>query len=127
MLPGLPKGVRVNSTLTPFGTNLSTGHLYSFKYSKISQKSVTDLGADLMCLRLPIQRSFSGAWDLRLPFKDTQTSLPHVLNCCFLLLDMCQSVIFGSFTLILSGKINFEKIESTLSCSNFSRQLKIRN
>ena len=72
-----------NATLTPFGTNLSTGHLYSFKYSKISQKSVTDLGADLMCLRLPIQRSLSGAWGLRLPFKDTQTSLPHVLLSAF--------------------------------------------
>ena len=45
--------------------------------------------------------------------------------------SMCQSVIFGSLTLrntkyvILGGNLIFQKFESSLSCSTFSRELKI--
>ena len=44
---------------------------------------------------------------------------------------MCQSVIFGSLTLrntnyvILGGNLIFQKFELSLSCSTFSRKLKI--
>ena len=43
----------------------------------------------------------------------------------------CQSVIFGSLTLsntnhvILGGTLIFQKLEMSLSCSTFSRKLKI--
>ena len=45
--------------------------------------------------------------------------------------SMCQSVIFGSLTLrntnyvILGENLIFQKIELSLSCSTFSRKLKI--
>ena len=45
--------------------------------------------------------------------------------------SICQSVIFGSLTLrntnyvILGENLIFQKFESSLSCSNFSRKLKI--
>ena len=45
--------------------------------------------------------------------------------------SMCQSVIFGSLTLrntnyvILGGNLIFQKFELSLSCSTFSRKLKI--
>ena len=44
---------------------------------------------------------------------------------------MCQSVIFGSLTLrntnyvILGGNLIFQKFELSLSCSIFSRELKV--
>ena len=45
--------------------------------------------------------------------------------------SMCQSVIFGSLTLrntnyvILGGNLIFQKFELSLSCSTFSRKMKI--
>ena len=45
--------------------------------------------------------------------------------------NMCQSVIFGSLTLrntnyvIMGGNLIFQKFELSLSCSTFSRKLKI--
>ena len=45
--------------------------------------------------------------------------------------SMCQSVIFGSLTLrntnyvILGGNLVFQKFELSLSCSIFSRELKV--
>ena len=45
--------------------------------------------------------------------------------------SMCQSVIFGSLTLrntnyvILGGNLIFQNFEVSLSCSTFSRKLKI--
>ena len=45
--------------------------------------------------------------------------------------SMCQSFIFGSLTLrntnyvILGGNLIFQKFELSLSCSSFSRKLKI--
>ena len=47
--------------------------------------------------------------------------------------SMCQSVIFGSLTLIwkldfdFGEKVIFQNFEPTLSCSSFSRQQKIWN